>query len=169
MMNLDPVPPIPAMNTAAVQFLDLLADPKAARKLMDDLVATHAKASAAHDEATKARGEVIGKQNRLDQEKRDFEQHRAAHSAFLKQSGDELDKRHNAAHEREMRLAEANAAHDERDAKIAAREAAVQSREDQMMARERELTAAKTSHDARVSRINRVVEHFDQGIAVWRE
>lgn len=169
MMNLDHVPPIPAMNTAAVQFLDLLADPAAARKLMDDLVASHAKATAAHDEATKVRNEVIVGQATLDKSKRQFEQDRAAHSAFLKQTGAELDKRHQAAQEREERMYQAVAEHDERMAKLVAREREIQARENALTAQERDFAHAKTAHDARVNHIERVAEHFRQGIAVFGE
>lgn len=104
MMNLEPVPPIPAMNTAAVNFLDLLADPEAARKLMDDLVASHAKAAAANAEAKKLQVEVFEKQKAHDQDVHTFEQNRKAHSAFLADAGTKLDKRSLDLDAREKKL-----------------------------------------------------------------
>lgn len=169
MMNIDPVPPIPAMNTAAVQFLDLLADPAAARKLMNDLVAAHGKAVAAHEEALRLRSEVIQKQATLDREKQDFETNKAAHSAFLHKTGAELDAREVRAKEVDHLLISGSSALDEREAKIVARETSLQERESRTTAGERDLAAAKNAHQRHAERLSRAIEHFHQAVAVLSE
>lgn len=162
MMNIGHVPSVPAMNAATLAVLDLLADPQAARKLMDELAASHARSMAAFTEASTMQAAVLAAQKTLDESKREFEQHRAAHSAYIRQTGTELDRRHTDADERERGLSEARIAHDAREAAVAAREVAVQVREAQVTLQERDLEQATAAHAVRTGRIRLWLEHFNQ-------
>jgi len=105
MINLDPIPPMPQMSAHAAQFLDLLADPAAARKLMEDIKLAHDRATAAFEEAKKLQQEVGKKQTKHNEDVATFEQNRKAHTAFLNSTANELDNRATELDRREAQLA----------------------------------------------------------------
>lgn len=153
MITLDQVPAIPAMNTAAVNFLDLLADPTAARKLIAELKDAHDRATAAHTEAKQLQNDVMQKQHAHDEAVRVLETNRRAHSAFLADAGKKLDDRHSAADEREKALGERDTALDARETAVTAREAAVHAREHRLDASEKALAECVDEHQGRADRL----------------
>ena len=128
MMNLDPIPPVPNTNSVAANFLDLLADPAAARKLIEELNSSKAAAEAAYQEARTLQNEVTTRERKLAADLQTFDTNKKAHSAFLADAGDKLDKRHNELNIRESQLAADREAHSravsEHNADVAAHEAA---------------------------------------------
>lgn len=115
MMNLTPLPPI--SHSALAEALTLLGSPRDLAKKTDDLVAVHAKASAATDEALKIRSDVVDKQTTLAAERAAFEVHQATAAEFLRESSAKLDTRASELDALEKRRQEAMAA---REAALAA-------------------------------------------------
>jgi chromosome segregation ATPase len=169
MINLDHVPPIPAMNTAAVQFLDLLADPAAARKLMDDIKAVHDKATAAHMETQTFQRAVVDGRSKLDQDVAAFEQNRKAHTAFLNETGAKLDTRAADLEAREKQHLQAVSALAERASDYETAASRLQADIAVHAVNEQALASDRTVHDGNVEKLRQALSLLEQVAAVWRQ
>jgi hypothetical protein len=126
LMNLQPLPVVPSANEQALKLLDLLADPVAARKLLDEITRATCTAGAAVREAKEHRAAAVAAHAELNAERDTFHKDRVARSAYLASSGKAFDERESVLRDLERRLDDRAKLLDKKSADLDRRERAVQ-------------------------------------------